>query len=119
MCPTKHDQVNHFENEYVRYEDGLCITTNGTEGFFANLMRWINGVYHHVGQQHFHRYLPEFDPRPNTRKETDSKGPHKLWRARPEKVDAAGFKTAELKGTGPNFKERKTAKGPLAGGPHR
>jgi hypothetical protein len=68
----KHDQVNHFENEYVRYENGLCITTNGIEGFFANLKRGINGVYHHVGQQHLHRYLSEFDYRYNTRKESDS-----------------------------------------------
>lgn len=67
----RHDQVNHFENEYVRYEDGLCITTNGIEGFFANLKRGINGVYHHVGQQHLHRYLSEFDFRYNARKETD------------------------------------------------
>ena len=27
---------------------------------------------HHVGQQHLHRYLTEFDYRYNTRKETDS-----------------------------------------------
>jgi hypothetical protein len=45
--------ANHFKNEYVRYEGGLCITTNGIEGFFADLERGINGVYHHVGQQPF------------------------------------------------------------------
>ena len=68
----RHGQVNHFENEYVRYEDGLCITTNGIEGFFANLKRGTNGVYHHVGQQHLHRHLSEFDFRYDSRKETDS-----------------------------------------------
>ena len=36
------------------------------------LKRGINGVYHHVGQQHLHRYLSEFDFRYNARKETDS-----------------------------------------------
>lgn len=72
LTGRRHDQVNHFENEYVRYEDGLCITTNSIEGFFANLKRGINGVYHHVGQQHLHRYLSEFDFRYNARKETDS-----------------------------------------------
>jgi transposase-like protein len=72
LMGRKHDQVNHTANEYVRYENGLCITTNGIEGFFANLKRGINGVYHHVGQQHLHRYLSEFDFRYNTRKETDS-----------------------------------------------
>lgn len=64
----KHDKVNHSKDEYVRYEDGLCITTNGVEGFFANLKRGINGVYHHVGKQHLHRYLAEFDFRYNSRK---------------------------------------------------
>ncbi len=58
--------------EYVRYEDGVCITTNSVEGYFGILKRCINGVYHHVGQQHLHRYLSEFDFRYNSRKETDS-----------------------------------------------
>jgi transposase-like protein len=66
-----HSQVNHAEKEYVRYEDGLCITTNAIEGYFATLKRGINGVYHHVGKQHLHRYLSEFDFRYNSRKEKD------------------------------------------------
>src|SRR5579863_7939803 len=72
LKPRKHDQVNHNKEEYVRYENGVCITTNSVEGFFANLKRGINGVYHHVGKQHLHRYLSEFDFRYNSRKETDS-----------------------------------------------
>lgn len=68
----RHDQVNHLNKEYVRYENGLCITTNSIEGYFGILKRGINGVYHHVGQQHLHRYLTEFDYRYNSRKETDS-----------------------------------------------
>lgn len=68
----KHDQVNHFENQYVRYENGVCITTNAVDGYFGLLKRGINGVYHHVGQQHLHRYPTEFDFRYNSRKETDS-----------------------------------------------
>jgi len=67
----KHDQVNHTEKEYVRYENGLCITTNAVEGFFANLKRGINGVYHHVGKHHLHRYLAEFDFRYNSREVSD------------------------------------------------
>jgi hypothetical protein len=67
----KHDQVNHTAKEYVRYEDGVCITTNSIEGYFATLKRGINGVYHHVGKQHLHRYLSEFDFRYNSRKEKD------------------------------------------------
>jgi hypothetical protein len=66
-----HSQVNHKEKEYVRYEDGVCITTNAIEGYFATLKRGINGVYHHVGKQHLHRYLSEFDFRYNSRKECD------------------------------------------------
>jgi transposase-like protein len=66
-----HHQVNHRHDEYVRYEDDLCITTNGIEGYFATLKRGINGVYHHVGKQHLHRYLSEFDFRYNSRKEKD------------------------------------------------
>jgi hypothetical protein len=42
----KHSQVNHQASEYVRYEDGLCITTNAIEGYFATLKRGIKGVYH-------------------------------------------------------------------------
>jgi transposase-like protein len=67
----RHDQVNHSVKEYVRYEDGVCITTNTIEGYFATLKRGINGVYHHVGKQHLHRYLSEFDFRYNSRKEKD------------------------------------------------
>jgi transposase-like protein len=69
--PRKHDQVNHSANEYGRYEDGVCISTNSVEGFFSLLKRGINGVYHHVGSQHLHRYLSEFDFRYNTRQITD------------------------------------------------
>jgi transposase-like protein len=67
----RHDKVNHNAKEYVRYEDGLCITTNTVEGYFATLKRGINGVYHHVGRQHLHRYLTEFDFRYNARKVSD------------------------------------------------
>jgi hypothetical protein len=38
----------------------MLITTNTVEGFFGILKRGINGVYHHVGAQHLHRYLSEF-----------------------------------------------------------
>jgi transposase-like protein len=69
--PRKHDQVNHSNEEYGRYEDGVCISTNTVEGFFSLLKRGIHGTYHHVGSQHLHRYLAEFDFRYNTRKITD------------------------------------------------
>jgi transposase-like protein len=69
--PRKHDQVNHTKQEYGRYSGGVCISTNTVEGFFSLLKRGINGIYHHVGQQHLHRYLSEFDFRYNLRKVPD------------------------------------------------
>jgi transposase-like protein len=68
----KHSTVNHSHDEYVRWEDGVCITTNAVEGFFANLKRGVNGTFHHVSKQHLHRYLSEFDFRYNARKMSDS-----------------------------------------------
>jgi len=68
----KHSQVNHSAKEYVRNEGGVKITTNAVEGYFGNLKRGINGVYHHVGKQHLHRYLSEFDFRYNSREVTDA-----------------------------------------------
>ncbi len=71
LAGRKHDQVNHRAGEYVRRENGVVISTNTIEGYFATLKRGINGVYHHVGKQHLHRYLSEFDFRYNSRKEND------------------------------------------------
>lgn len=68
----KHDQVDHHEGEYVRYENGVCISTNSVEGYFANLKRGINGIYHQVGKRHLHRYLSEFDFRYNSREISDA-----------------------------------------------
>jgi transposase-like protein len=67
----QHSLVNHTADEYVRYEEGFCVTTNTVEGYFSLLKRGINGVYHHVGRQHLHRYLGEFDFRYNNRGVTD------------------------------------------------
>jgi transposase-like protein len=71
LMGRKHHQVNHFQDEFVRRENDILITTNTVEGFFGILKRGINGTYHHVGQQHLHRYLSEFDFRYNHRKITD------------------------------------------------
>ncbi|HEY0547051.1 MAG TPA: IS1595 family transposase [Pyrinomonadaceae bacterium] len=71
MKDRKHSLVNHNKDEYVRYDEGVCVTTNSVEGYFAILKRGINGVYHHVSKKHLHRYLGEFDFRFNGRKVTD------------------------------------------------
>jgi transposase-like protein len=68
----KHSTVNHTIGEYSRRENGITISTNGVEGVFSILKRGINGVYHHVGKQHLHRYLAEFDFRYNARKISDA-----------------------------------------------
>jgi transposase-like protein len=68
----KHDKVNHAAKEYVRYENGVCISTNTVESYFALLKRGVHGVYHHVGRQHLNRYLSEFDFRYNAREVSDS-----------------------------------------------
>jgi transposase-like protein len=72
LMGRKHDQVNHTAGEYVRYKNGVKITTNSVEGFFATLKRGINGVYHHVSKEHLHRYLAEFDFRYNYRRVKDN-----------------------------------------------
>jgi transposase-like protein len=60
---AKHDFVNHCAGEYVR--GGAHINT--AESYFAVFKRGIYGTYHHVSQQHFKRYLAEFDFRYNER----------------------------------------------------
>jgi transposase-like protein len=62
-----HHTVNHSEKEYVRGEAHI----NTAEGYFANLKRGIDGVYHHVGKQYLDQYLGEFDFRYNGRKVSD------------------------------------------------
>jgi len=59
-----HGTVNHSAEEYVR---AYFWHTNTVEGFFSILKRGITGVYHHVSEQHLHRYLCEFDFRYNER----------------------------------------------------
>jgi transposase-like protein len=62
-----HFTVNHGAGEYVNGD----IYTNTAEGFFSILKRGINGVYHHVGEQHLDRYLAEFGFRYDNRKMED------------------------------------------------
>jgi transposase-like protein len=71
VAPDAHvmtDNVNHSTREYPRGEAHV----NTAEGYFSLLKRGIVGVYHHVGKQHLHRYLAEFDFRYNARKESDA-----------------------------------------------
>ena len=59
-----HKQVDHEAGEYV----AKCgATTNGIEGFWAQLKRSINGTHIHVSQKHLSKYLGEFEFRHNRR----------------------------------------------------
>jgi transposase-like protein len=63
----RHSTIRHKWRVYARKEGDVLISTNTIEGYFSILKRGINGVYHHVGKQHLHRYLSEFDFRYNSR----------------------------------------------------
>ncbi len=79
---SKHDTVNHQEDQYVRYQndetdqkrpDGkpvvetTVITTNTIESYFSVFKRGMQGTYQHCSEKHLHRYLAEFDFRHNNR----------------------------------------------------
>jgi len=53
-----HKRVQHGKGKYVT-DDGF--TTNPVETFFSIFKRGMRGVYQHCGEQHFQRYLHEFD----------------------------------------------------------
>jgi len=65
---TGHGVVVHSKGEYAR---AGVFHTNTIEGYFSLLKRGIIGTYHHVSEQHLHRYCAEFDFRYNTRKLSD------------------------------------------------
>jgi transposase-like protein len=59
-----HGTVNHSAEEYVR---AYFWHTNTVENYFSIFKRGIVGVYHHVSEDHLHRYTAEFDFRYNHR----------------------------------------------------
>ena len=61
------NQVNHSEKEYCR---GI-VHVNFAESYFSLLKRAIIGAFHHVSDEHLHRYLSKFDFRWNHRKISD------------------------------------------------
>lgn len=58
-----HEMVDHGKDEYVRGK----AHSNTVEGYFSILKRGIVGTFHHVSEQHLHRYLAEFDFRYSNR----------------------------------------------------
>lgn len=65
---SAHKTVNHMVKEYVRYEDGNCITTNTVESAFSLLKRGIMGSWHKISAKHLPAYLDEMTFRFNRRK---------------------------------------------------
>ncbi len=59
-----HKKVNHSKGQYVAAGG---VSTNGVEGFWAQLKRSINGTHIHVSQKHLSKYLGEFEFRHNRR----------------------------------------------------
>lgn len=60
---ARHEMVDHGKDEYVRG----AAHSNTVEGYFSILKRGIVGTFHHVSEQHLHRYLAEFDFRYSNR----------------------------------------------------
>lgn len=60
---ASHEAVDHKKGEYVRGN----AHSNTVEGYFSQLKRSLDGTYHHVSEQHLHRYLSEFDYRYSSR----------------------------------------------------
>jgi hypothetical protein len=60
-----HATVTHSANEYVRL--GGFVHVNSAENYFFIFKRGVIGTFHHISEQHLHRYLTEFDFRYNNR----------------------------------------------------
>jgi transposase-like protein len=68
---TEHKTVNHMVDEYARYENGFCVTTNTVESAFSLLKRGIIGSWHKISAKHLLAYLDEMTFRFNRRKRSD------------------------------------------------
>ena len=56
-----HESVRHSVGEYVRGQAHV----NGMESFWSMVRRGYDGVYHHISEDHLHRYINEFAGRHN------------------------------------------------------
>ena len=60
---SNHESVRHSVGEYVRGQAHV----NGMESFWSMVRRGYDGVYHHILEDHLHRYINEFAGRHNIR----------------------------------------------------
>ena len=58
-----HESVKHSVGEYVRGQAHV----NGMESFWSMVRRGYDGVFHHISEDHLHRYINEFAGRHNIR----------------------------------------------------
>ena len=52
--------MNHSANEYARL--GGFIHVNSAENYFSIFKRGVIGTFHHISEQHVHRYLAAGTP---------------------------------------------------------
>ena len=58
-----HESVKHSVEEYVRGQAHV----NGMESFWSMVRRGYDGTFHHISEEHLHRYINEFAGRHNIR----------------------------------------------------
>jgi transposase-like protein len=62
----QHEAVDH-NKMFTRPSNNGKVHTNSAEGYFSIFKRGLVGTYQHMGTQHLHRYLAEFDFRMSNR----------------------------------------------------
>lgn len=72
-----HRTVNHSQEEYLRMEGDVMVTTNTVESSFSLLKRGVIGTFHNISKKHLPLYLSEFDHRWNTRHDSDTERTNK------------------------------------------
>ena len=60
---SNHESVRHGVVEYVRGQAHV----NGMESFWSMVWRGYDGAFHHISEEHLHRYINEFAGRHNVR----------------------------------------------------
>ena len=75
-----HKSVNHSKGEYVKESStnkrgeerkAFKVHTNSIEGFWSQLKRGINGIYHWASKKHIQKYVNEFSFRYNNKEFSD------------------------------------------------
>ena len=65
--PLERMGYTHYEINHTLHFGIGTVHTNSIEGFWSQLKRGINGIYHHVSKKHLQLYCSEYEYRYNTR----------------------------------------------------